>query len=188
MQASPTVGRGKIKLQNTATPLSAEKNRQFEKFYTEHYGLAHGYLTRVIRDADDAYDVLIHSFELALSRFDEYLSSHNPRYWFFGIIRNSASYFLRKRAKEFSETLPVPRATPTPEDILLRREEESLLDQVIAALPEKYREVALLRFQDFSYQEIAAALGLTVEAVESRMRRAIVKLEPLYAKFKGGNK
>jgi RNA polymerase sigma-70 factor, ECF subfamily len=185
MQASPTVGRGKIRLQNTAAiPLSAEKNREFEKFYTEHYGMAHGYLVRVIRDTDDAYDVLIHSFELALARFDEYLSSRNPRYWFFGIIRNSASYFLRKRAKEFSEILPVPRATPTPEELLLQNEEESLLNRVLEALPEKYREVALLRFQDFSYKEISDVLGLSVEAVESRMRRAVVKLEPLYAEFK----
>ncbi len=194
MQPSPIVGRGKIILQSTATaPLSAEKNREFEKFYTEHYGMAHGYLTRVIRNADDAYDVLIHSFELALARFDEYLTSHNPRYWFFGIIRNSASYFLRKRAQEYSalvgersRTMPVPRATPTPEELLLQSEEQTLLNRVLGALPEKYREVALLRFQDFSYKEIADTLGLSVEAVESRMRRAIVKLEPLYAEFKEG--
>lgn len=186
MQQTP-VGRGKITLQNTAVqPLSAEKNRLFEKFYAEHYPMAYGYLSRVIRNADDAYDVLIHSFELALARFDEYLASADPRFWFFGIIRNSASYFLRRRAKEFSETLPVPRATPTPEDILLRNEEESLLNRVLETLPVKYREVALLRFQDFSYKEIATALGLSVEAVESRMRRAIVKLEPLYAAFKEG--
>lgn len=191
------VGRGKITLQNTAPqPLSAEKNRLFEKFYAEHYPMAHGYLMRVIRNADDAYDVLIHSFELALARFDDYLASASPRYWFFGIVRNSASYFLRKRAKEYNDSLIVvtrpgmlslsKHATPTPEDILLRGEEESLLNRVLESLPEKYREVALLRFQDFSYKEIAAALGLTVEAVESRMRRAIIRLEPIYAAFKEG--
>lgn len=180
---------GKIRLQNTGTTtLSAEGRREFEKFYTDHYPLAYGYLNRVIRNADDAYDVLIHSFELALARFDEYLKSQNPRYWFFGIIRNSASHFLRKRAREFKETLPVPRATPTPEDILLQNEDALFLDRALEALPEKYREVALLRFQDFSYKEIGAALGLTVEAVESRMRRAIVKLEPLYAEFKERSK
>lgn len=167
-------------------PLSRAQKRDFEKFYTEHYPMAYGYLCRVIRNADDAYDVLIHSFELALTRFDEYLASQNPRYWFFGIIRNSASYFLRKRAKEFSETLPMPRATPTPEELLLKSEEASLLNRVIEALPEKYREVVLMRFQEFSYKEIADTLGLTVEAVESRMRRAIVKLEPFYAEFKEG--
>lgn len=173
---------------NRTLPLSREQKRDFEKFYTDHYPLAFGYLNRVIRNADDAYDVLIHSYELALARFDEYLKSDNARYWFFGIIRNSASHFLRKRAKEFNETLPIPRATPTPEDILLQNEDTLFLDRALRALPEKYREVALLRFQDFSYKEIASALGLTVEAVESRMRRAIVRLEPLYAEFKERSK
>jgi RNA polymerase sigma factor (sigma-70 family) len=175
----------KMQLQHTA-PLSVERRRQFEDFYESHYAPALGYLSRILHSSDDAYDVLVHSFELALARFDEYLSSQEPRYWFFGIIRNSASYFLRKRAKEYKETLPIPRATPTPEDLLLASEDTQLIDRVLMALPEKYREVALLRFQDFSYKEIAAALGLSVEAVESRMRRAIIKLEPLYAQFKRG--
>jgi RNA polymerase sigma factor (sigma-70 family) len=194
--AAQAVAREKIRLQDTGTtPLTPGQKLQFERFYSDHYPMAYGYLNRVLRNADDAYDVLIHSFELALARFDEYLTSRDQRYWFFGIIRNSASYFLRRQAREYSQlvgersrTIPVPRATPTPEDILLQNEEASLLNRVLEALPEKYREVALLRFQDFSYKEIAAALGLTVEAVESRMRRAIVRLEPLYAQLKGGKR
>ena len=106
----------------------------------------------------------------------------------FGILRNTASYFIRKRSDERSRVLPIPRATPTPEDLLLRGEESSLIDRALAALPVKYREVAVLRFQEMTYKEIGAVLGLSVEAVESRMRRAIVKLEPFYAEFKAGQK
>lgn len=179
--------------------MSTDTRNAFERFYNEHYPMAYGYLNRMIRNADDAYDVLIHSFELALARFDEYRTAPDARYWFFGIVRNSASYFLRKRAKEFDQQRGVLRhslplgslskhATPTPEDILLRTEEEALLNRALAALPEKYREVALLRFQNFSHQEIAAALNLSVAAVESRMRRAIHKLEPLYADYKDGRR
>lgn len=183
-------------MQQTGTvPLSPDRQRAFEIFYSTHYPLALGYLNRMLQNADDAYDVLTHSFELALNRFDEYLANGDNRYWFFGILRNTASYFMRKRAQEHSflvgersRTMPMPRATPTPEDLLLRREESSLIDRALAALPAKYREVALLRFQEMSYKEIGAVLGLTVEAVESRMRRAIVKLEPFYAEFKAGQK
>lgn len=167
--------------------MSEDTRSAFERFYNEHYPMAYGYLNRMIRNADDAYDVLIHSFELALARFDEYRSAPDARYWFFGIVRNSASYFLRRSAKEYARKNQAPtRATQTPEEILLQNEEESLRNRVFNALPEKYREVALLRFQNFSHQEIAAALNLSVAAVESRMRRAIHKLEPLYAEFKEG--
>jgi len=175
------------RLQNTSTvELSPATSREFELFYKEQYPFAYGYLNRVLRNADDAYDVLIHSFELALARFDEYLTNQKPRYWFFGIIRNSASYSISKKAREAKQEVPIPGTAPTPEDLALRNEEERLIDQVLRALPEKYRDVALLRFQDYSYKEIAKALGLSVEAVESRMRRATVKLEPIYAKYKEG--
>lgn len=176
-------------MQQTGTvPLSVDRQRAFEIFYSAHYPLALGYLTRMLQNADDAYDVLTHSFELALNRFDEYLASSDNRYWFFGILRNTASYFMRRRGEDRSRVLPIPRATPTPEELLLQSEAASLIDRALAALPPKYREVAVLRFQEMSYKEIAAALGLTAEAVESRMRRAIVKLEPFYAEFKAGQK
>lgn len=174
----------KMHLANGGLPLSAEKSHLFEKFYTEHYPLAFGYLNKLLQNADDAYDVLTHSFELALARFDEYLSHSEQRYWFFGILRNSASYFLRRRVKDAHAVLPAAKVAASPEEILLQREEASLISRALAALPEKYREVAILRFQDFSYKEIAAMLAISVEAAESRMRRAIVKLEPFYAEFK----
>ena len=180
---------GKIRVQQAGTePLSPDRQREFESFYSTHYPLALRYTQRMLQNADDAYDVLTHSFELALHRFDEYLRGGENRYWFFGIVRNTASYFLRRRGQERGRILPVPRATPTPEELALRREERSLIDRALAALPPKYREVAVLRFQEMSYKEIGTALGLSVEAVESRMRRAIVKLEPFYAEFKAGQK
>lgn len=184
---------GKIRVQQTGTvPLSNDARRAFEDFYSAHYPLALRYLTRMLQNADDAYDVLTHSFELALNRFDEYVAAADNRYWFFGILRNSASYFMRKRSAEWRTTtagdIPLVRATPTPEELALRKEDTALIDRALAALPPKYREVAVLRFQEMSYKEIAAALALTVEAVESRMRRAIVKLEPFYTEFKAGQK
>jgi len=183
------VGRKSIPLNySAATPFDRKRQEQFAQFYSDHYPPAWGYLRRMLIDSDDAYDTLIHSFELALERFEEYLAAPPDvaRYWFFGIVRNSASYFLRKRAKDRMRVVPQPRATATPEDIALANEEQELVARALAELPQKYREVAVLRFQNFSYGEIAQVLGLTLAAVESRMRRAIIKLEPFYAEFKAG--
>lgn len=167
--------------------LSDEKYAAFDTFYREQYPFAAGYLRRVVQNSDDAYDILTHCFELALARFDEYLTAREPRYWFFGIVRNSASYFLRRRTREKQQVLPLPRPVATPEELLLEKEAAGRSEQILAALPEKYREVVWLRFHDFSYKEIAAQLGLSVAAVESRMRRAIVLLEPLFAQYLGEN-
>lgn len=172
------------------TPLDDDKRQAFELFYKEQYPMAMGYLRQLLYDNDDVHDVLVHALELALARFDDYLNNGKPRYWFFGILHNSATYFLRKRARE--SRIFMPQTTEesvdrkTPEKILLHRESENWVRQTIAALPVKYREVVLLRLENFSYREIAQVLGISVEAAESRMRRAIHKLEPLYAAYKEG--
>lgn len=164
-------------------PLSAAKRDAFAIFYREHYRLAQGYLRRFVGNGDDNHDILTHSFELALARFDEYLDAGKPRYWFIGIVRNSAGYFLRRQTRESGRISLMPRKSETPEELLLRKEEQASIEMMMAQLPEKYREVAWLRFNDFSFKEIADTLNLSVSAAESRMRRAVHMLEPLFARY-----
>jgi RNA polymerase sigma-70 factor (ECF subfamily) len=66
----------------------------------------------------------------------------------------------------------------TPEDLVLRRELESIVRRAIAELPERCREIFVLRRRDqLSYQEIAARLGVSLGTVKSQMWRATVLLK-----------
>jgi RNA polymerase sigma-70 factor (ECF subfamily) len=65
----------------------------------------------------------------------------------------------------------------SPEFILLEKEFLEKLENTIAMLPEKQREVFLLnRIEKKKYKEIAEQLNISVKAVEKRMHQALVTM------------
>ena len=63
--------------------------------------------------------------------------------------------------------------SPNPEAVLVRREQEEWVQRLLASLPPIDRAAITLRYwYDYSYEEIAEGLGLTVSAVKSRLYRA----------------
>ncbi|MBL9135464.1 MAG: RNA polymerase sigma factor [Verrucomicrobiales bacterium] len=80
-----------------------------------------------------------------------------------------------------SESLGLPPSTdaspPGPDEVMDRRENEVRWRTAIAALPEAHQQVILLRFyEDASLAEIAAALGIALGTVKSRLHHALEKL------------
>jgi RNA polymerase sigma-70 factor (ECF subfamily) len=140
------------------------------------YNFAH-WLTQ---NREEAEDLVQETYAKALKGFSSYQQGTNFRAWMYRILRNS---FLNSRAglkampigeegNEASESsLPV---TPhTPETILLGRLDQELVHKALDELPVIYREVLLLcEFEEMSYQEISAALGVPIGTVMSRLSRA----------------
>ena len=84
------------------------------------------------------------------------------------------------------DVVPVASPASTPEEEAGRREIAAALDAAIASLEPGQREVLLLRdVEGLSAPQVAAALGLRVEAVKSRLHRARLavrrRLAPLLA-------
>ncbi|GHC49467.1 RNA polymerase sigma factor [Roseibacillus persicicus] len=79
---------------------------------------------------------------------------------------------LDQRKDDYELELPSnPNQQPDREQ--LNAELRTAIDRAIEALPEKQRmAVVLRRYQDLSYEEIAAVLDLTVSAVKSQLFRA----------------
>lgn len=73
-----------------------------------------------------------------------------------------------------------------PEEALASRQLERALQQAIAHLPAKYREVFLLRdVEGLSAQETAEILGLQVATVKTRLHRARAQVRALLAPWLG---
>ncbi|WP_099224624.1 RNA polymerase sigma factor [Listeria costaricensis] len=97
--------------------------------------------------------------------------------WLYRLSMNKCLDCLRKNGRrleilspELSEESP---AAASPEEIILRNEEQQLAHEYRNHLPEKYRIVIdYYYFQNWRYQEIAAELGLSVKTIESRLYRA----------------
>lgn len=66
---------------------------------------------------------------------------------------------------------------PTPDEELLDRRRAELLTDALSALDPIHREVILLRdIEELSAPEAAARLGISVQALKSRLHRARVSL------------
>jgi len=64
-------------------------------------------------------------------------------------------------------------ASPSPEDLLLSREQSRQISDALQSLPENQRMALILkRYDDLSYQEISQIIGCSVSAVESLLVRA----------------
>ena len=63
--------------------------------------------------------------------------------------------------------------SPSPEDLLLSREQSRRISDALQSLPDNQRMALILkRYDDLSYQEIAQIVGCSVSAVESLLVRA----------------
>jgi RNA polymerase sigma-70 factor (ECF subfamily) len=80
-----------------------------------------------------------------------------------------------KVVRKFNEQHRKLDTNESPEFILLEKEFLDKLENTIAALPEKQREVFLLnRIEKKTYKEIAVLLNISVKAVEKRMHQALL--------------
>ena len=61
---------------------------------------------------------------------------------------------------------------PTPEDSAIHGDQRARLTSLVRELPIALREVAVLLLEEFTPAEIAATLGITVNAVAIRATRA----------------
>lgn len=99
----------------------------------------------------------------------------HPRAFLGRVVRNVAVDEARRMAVRGGAAIQIESMPDHQAPYICADQEVMLtLKQIVLGLPERYRDVFVLsRFQGFSYEEVAAELGLTVKAVEYRMSRAL---------------
>jgi RNA polymerase sigma-70 factor (ECF subfamily) len=128
------------------------------------------FLRRFLRDAAAAEDLTQEAFLRALRA--SYRSEGTDGAWVFQIARNLARDHLRARAR-----LPPIDVLDDQPGVSGDRTLKLALDAALATLSKDDREVFLLKeVAGLSYADIAAACGLTPDAVRSRLHRARLAL------------
>jgi RNA polymerase sigma factor CnrH len=139
-----------------------------------------------IADADEALDVTQETFvsaHLALRRYD---ASRSMRAWLAAIALNKCRDWARRRAvrRLFRFATPlddvadqVADDSPDPEAIAADRQAMRRLAHAVADLPTSLREPLVLHtVEGMSQAETGAILSISEKAVETRLRRARIKL------------
>jgi len=158
-------------------------NVDFEAEYRSSYGRVFGLCLRLLGRTALAEDATQETFERAYRALDRYDAAQPFVGWVLGIARNHCIDVLRRRRGDeprFGDAAAELAALPAQDadrlegvDVLVAAERSQAVRTAIAALPEKYRlPITLAYYQEASYDEIAAALGITRNHVGVLLLRA----------------
>jgi RNA polymerase sigma-70 factor (ECF subfamily) len=170
------------------------RSRRFRDATLPHLNAVYTFARYLLRDVADADDAVQECYLRALRHFDT-LQSTEVKPWLFAILRNvcRVEYGRRSRVLPYNVNaepdkpeglIPLWReAQDTPETETLRKLDDERIRGLVAALPEAFREVIVLReIDDLSYREIAAIVGAPVGTVMSRLARGRLMLREAWLK------
>lgn len=143
---------------------------------------------KMCRDPDDAADVVQETM-LAMARgIRDFRGGASLSTWLYSIAR---SFCIKKRRRsKFAPTDSLPLSEvgepasplPDPEATAAQRELSHALDEAIAALEPKYREVLLLRdVEGLTAPEVGEVLKISTGAVKTRLHRARLSVRAAFS-------
>ncbi len=159
--------------------------KAFEELLKKYKNLVYSIMLRMVRNPQEAEDLTQEAFMKAFHAIHAFNEEYAFSTWLMKIATNNCIDFLRKKKlKTISIDQPVqhkddefqielPSGTPSPERVMLSREQRHLIQQAIDELPPLYRHVIVLRHQEEkSYEEIAEILDVPIGTVKARIFRA----------------
>lgn len=157
------------------------RDEELERLFRTYHAPLVRYLTRRLGDRDWAEEVAQETFLRAL-RQD---ALTNERSWLFAVATNLVRDEARKserRRRHLALLAEQERdAAVEPEPLAVERaQEQALARRAVDALVERDRLALLMREEGLNYDEIAAALGLSVGSVGTTLARARRRLAETY--------
>lgn len=151
-----------------------DRRRKFEAQALPHLDAAYNLARWLSRSSADADDIVQDAMLRAFRAFDGFRGG-DAKAWILTIVRNcwrSAGAASKRRGHTSLEDHNLV-AEDDPEGTAIQAGTRRKLDDLIAGLPEEFREVLILReMEDFSYREIAEITGTPIGTVMSRLARA----------------
>ena len=163
-----------------------ERKAQFE-LYRLYSSAMYNTTLRIVRDPDDAEDVMQEAFLKAFSRISTYRGEVSFGAWLKRIVVNKSLDFLRLRRErvsldEVNEVEEIPEDNPGVLEFAYSADE---IRKAIYALPEGYRIVlSLILLEGYDHEEVSEILRISNATSRTQYHRAKKKLAELLKKGK----
>ena len=166
-------------------------HQNFENIVAENESRIFNTIYSFTGNYEDALDLTQETFIRAYRHIDNFRNESKIYTWLYRIAINLCKKDYNKKSRQtsfFAHSLDDPKnsqqiAGQASQDksaieVLEINEEQDAIRREIAALPNKYKAVIILKYmQDLSYVEIAEILGCGIGTVKSRLSRAKKKLK-----------
>jgi len=161
-------------------PSAVTRSTDFEQLALPLFASLYNHAFWLTRNQAEAEDLVQETFTKSLRAFDTFQPGTNFKAWIFRILRNT---FLTTRTgiaasrtvflEDHPDTLATATAGPTPEDNLIRLDNQAALHTALEQLPPPLREALLLcDVEEIKYKDIAVILDVPIGTVMSRISRA----------------
>jgi RNA polymerase sigma-70 factor (ECF subfamily) len=168
--------------------LKRGESAAFEEWVADRSGEIYGLLFRLTENGEEARDLTQETFLRAFQSIGRFRGEADLRTWIYRIAINQARNrwrWWRRRRRDSTVSLDATQGqanqpliatlvetSENPEQRTLAHEREVALRAALQKLGASYRETVILRdMEGFSYEEIAATLGINVGTVKSRLAR-----------------
>ena len=136
------------------------------------------YANAVLRDPEQAKDVVQDTFHESLRRIDVFATHENPGGWLMSTLKNKLKENERMRRRDLCRLLSLDADFPDernlPEELVVAQpepQEESVIEKVEVLTPEEYQLLKRLVFDRASHLEVAQEFGISVYASQKRLER-----------------
>ncbi|MDH3251863.1 MAG: sigma-70 family RNA polymerase sigma factor [Ignavibacteria bacterium] len=157
----------------------------YKKLMNKYHDAIFNFIYRMVRDKHQVEDLTQEAFIKAFASLKSFNDEYAFSTWLYKIAtNNSIDYIRRRKLQMYSIDKPIEAADSDysfelPDDTyqadkdIIRGQKAQLLNEAIAALPEKYRKVIQLRHvEERTYEEIAKLLKLPIGTVKAHIFRA----------------
>ena len=167
----------------------------FDLLVDRYYERIYGYLNRFLKDSDMAEDLLQETFLRVWKKRGEFRNIASFSTWIYTIAGNLARSEWRRRKRwrmlrlgpsdnEDDPDFELADEGAGPDRVVEGRLAAAELLDEVAKLPERYRQVVILRdVQELSYEEIAGIVQVPVGTVKSRLNRGRLILQEKLGKW-----
>lgn len=169
--------------------IAARDTAALAELYDRHSRLLFGLALRVMRDREEAEEVLQEAFLRVWTRAEIYDARVGaPLPWIVRVTRNCAFDRLRVRRVRAAVNAPAidaagaEAATPasgiqTPEAAVLDAEKRRTLNGALADIPAEQRQlIEAAFFEGYSHSELAQRFGLPLGTVKTRIRAGMIAM------------
>lgn len=163
---------------------AAGEREAFDELVVRHQAAVFRFARAATAGPAAAEDVLQETFLAAWRAAGTFQGRSAVRTWLLTIARNQAWHLREREARLPMDDVPLPELGEAagwggrnPEEGVLRSQRRECLARALEALGPEEREILVLReLEELTGEETAAALGISLAAMKSRLHRARLRL------------